>query len=92
MHPQNRLYGTSYGSAHEISNLRTFVCKRGAQSSGSRATPKTPLFCADPRYFWRVLITLHLLAHAYLAAVRSMTEEEEDAAKKGITPQVSIPS
>lgn len=29
--------------------------------------------------------TLCLLAHAYLAVVRSVVEDEEDAAKKGIS-------
>jgi SRSO17 transposase len=33
---------------------------------------------------WQRHITLCLLAHAYLAVVRSVAEDEEDAAKKGI--------
>jgi SRSO17 transposase len=41
---------------------------------------------------WQRHITLCLLAHAYLAVVRSAAEDEEDAAKKGISPQVSIQS
>jgi SRSO17 transposase len=41
---------------------------------------------------WQRHITLCLLAHAYLAVVRSVAEDEEDAAKKGISPRVSIPS
>ncbi len=32
---------------------------------------------------WQRHITLCLLAHAYLAVVRSVAEDEEDAAKKG---------
>lgn len=41
---------------------------------------------------WHRHITLCLLAHAYLAVVRSVAEQEEDAAKRGTSPQVSIPS
>ncbi len=41
---------------------------------------------------WHRHITLCLLAHAYLAVVRSVAEDEEDAAKGGTSPQVSIPS
>ena len=41
---------------------------------------------------WQRHITLCLLAHAYLAVVRSVAENEEDAAKKGTSTQVSIPS
>jgi SRSO17 transposase len=41
---------------------------------------------------WQRHITLCLLAHAYLAVVRSVAEDEEDVAKGGTSPQVSIPS
>jgi len=42
---------------------------------------------------WHRHITLCLLAHAYLAVVRSVAEDEEDAAKGGTsTTRVSIPS
>jgi SRSO17 transposase len=41
---------------------------------------------------WHRHITLCLLAHAYLAVVRSVAEDEEDAAKKGTSTQVSIQS
>jgi SRSO17 transposase len=41
---------------------------------------------------WHRHITLCLLAHAYLAVVRSVAEDEEDATKGGTSPQVSIPS
>jgi SRSO17 transposase len=41
---------------------------------------------------WQRHITLCLLAHAYLTVVRSVAEDEEDAAKKGSSAQVSIPS
>jgi SRSO17 transposase len=41
---------------------------------------------------WHRHITLCLLAHAYLAVVRSVAEDEEDAAKGGTSPRVSIPS
>ena len=41
---------------------------------------------------WQRHITLCLLAHAYLAVVRSVAEDEEDAAKGGTSPQLSIPS
>jgi SRSO17 transposase len=42
---------------------------------------------------WHRHVTLCLLAHAYLAVVRSVAEDEEDAAKKGPqTPAFSIPS
>jgi hypothetical protein len=37
-------------------------------------------------------ITLCLLAHAYLAVVRSVAEDEEDAAKRGTSTRLSIPS
>jgi SRSO17 transposase len=39
---------------------------------------------------WHRHITLCLLAHAYLALVRSVAEDEQDAAKGGTSPQVSI--
>jgi SRSO17 transposase len=42
---------------------------------------------------WHRHITLCLLAHAYLVVVRSIAEhEEEEAAKRGISAGVSIPS
>ncbi len=41
---------------------------------------------------WHRHITLCLLAHAYLAVVRSVAEQDEDAAKRGTSPQVPIPS
>ena len=41
---------------------------------------------------WHRHITLCLLAHAYLAVVRSVAEDEGDAAKRGTSPQISIPS
>ncbi len=41
---------------------------------------------------WHRHVTLCLLAHAYLAVVRCAAEDEEDAAKKGVSLQVSIPS
>jgi SRSO17 transposase len=41
---------------------------------------------------WHRHVTLCLLAHAYLAVVRSVAEDEEDAAKRGSSAQVSIPS
>jgi SRSO17 transposase len=41
---------------------------------------------------WQRHITLCLLSHAYLAVVRSVAEDEEDAAKRGTPPRVSIPS
>lgn len=39
---------------------------------------------------WHRHTTLCLLAHAYLAVVRCVAEDEEDAAKKGIAVRVSI--
>jgi SRSO17 transposase len=41
---------------------------------------------------WHRHVTLCLLAHAYLAVVRSVAEDEEDGAKRGSSAQVSIPS
>ena len=42
---------------------------------------------------WHRHIILCLLAHAYLAVVRSVAEDEENPAKRGTSPQVfSIPS
>jgi SRSO17 transposase len=41
---------------------------------------------------WKRHITLCLLAHAYLAVVRCVAEDEEDAAKKGTSTRVSVPS
>jgi SRSO17 transposase len=41
---------------------------------------------------WQRHVTLCLLAHAYLAVVRSVAEDEGDAAKRGTSPQISIPS
>ncbi|MCA1717471.1 MAG: IS701 family transposase [Actinobacteria bacterium] len=41
---------------------------------------------------WQRHITLCLLAHTYLVVVRSVAEHEEQAAKKGISARVPIPS
>jgi SRSO17 transposase len=41
---------------------------------------------------WHRHITLCLLAHAYLAVVRSVAEQEEDAAKGGISSRIRTPS
>jgi SRSO17 transposase len=41
---------------------------------------------------WQRHITLCLLVHAYLAVVRCVAEDEEDAAKKGTSARVSVPS
>jgi len=41
---------------------------------------------------WQRHITLCLLAHAYLVVVRSVAEDEEDSAKRGISALASIPS
>ena len=41
---------------------------------------------------WHRHITLCLLAHAYLAVVRSVAEDEEDTAKRGTSHRVSTPS
>jgi SRSO17 transposase len=41
---------------------------------------------------WHRHITLCLLAHAYLAALRSVADDEEASAKKGISARASIPS
>jgi SRSO17 transposase len=41
---------------------------------------------------WHRHVSLCLLAHAYLAVVRSVAEDEEDAAKGGTSTRASIPS
>ena len=41
---------------------------------------------------WHRHVTLCLLAHAYLAVVRSVAEDEEDTAKRGTSHRVSTPS
>ena len=41
---------------------------------------------------WQRHITLCLLAHSYLVVVHSVAEDEEQAAKKGISARISIPS
>jgi SRSO17 transposase len=41
---------------------------------------------------WQRHVTFCLLAHAYLAVVRSVAEDEEGAAKRGSSAQASIPS
>lgn len=41
---------------------------------------------------WHRHMTLCSLAHAYLVVLRSVAEHEEEAAKKGISARVSIPS
>ena len=41
---------------------------------------------------WHRHTTLCLLAHAYLAVVRSVAEHEEGAAKRGISKRTSTPS
>lgn len=41
---------------------------------------------------WHRHITLCMLAHAYLAVMRSVAHREECTAKKGISDRVPIPS
>ena len=37
-------------------------------------------------------VTLSMLAHAYLSVLRSVAEEEWDAAKKGIQDRIWVPN
>ncbi len=41
---------------------------------------------------WHRHTTLSLLAHAYLAVVRSVVEHEEGVGKRGISNRISAPS
>ncbi len=41
---------------------------------------------------WHRHVTLSLLAHAYLAVVRSVVAREEDAAKKGMPRSRGVPT
>src|SRR5215211_854434 len=85
-------YGPAQTSVHEL--IRIAGRRWQIEDSFSEAKGESGLDEYEVRKWdgWQRHITLCLLAHAYLAVVRSVAENEEDAAKKGTSTQVSIPS
>ncbi len=85
-------YGPARTSAHElirIAGRRWQIEDSFAQAKGESGLDEYEVRKWDG---WHRHITLCLLAHAYLAVVRSVAEREEDAAKGGSSARVSIPS
>ncbi|MCA1717382.1 MAG: IS701 family transposase [Actinobacteria bacterium] len=85
-------YGPAQTNAHEL--IRTAGRRWVIEDCFEAAKGEVGLDEYEVRKWdgWHRYITLCLLAHAYLAVVRSVAEDEEDAAKRGTSPQVSIPS
>ncbi len=85
-------YGPARTSVHElirIAGRRWQIEDNFAQAKGESGLDEYEVRKWDG---WHRHITLCLLAHAYLAVVRSVAEDEEDAAKRGTSTRVSIPS
>jgi len=85
-------YGPARTSVHEliwIAGRRWQIEDGFAQAKGESGLDEYEVRKWDG---WYRHITLCLLAHAYLAVVRSVAEDEEDAVKKGIAVGVSIQS
>jgi SRSO17 transposase len=85
-------YGPAQTKVHEL--IRIAGSRWVIEDSFGEAKGESGLDEYEVRKWdgWQRHITLCLLAHAYLAVVRSVAEDEEDAAKRGTSPQVSIPS
>jgi SRSO17 transposase len=94
--PEEIAYYLCYGPAHtSVQELIRIAGSRWRIEDGFKeAKGETGLDEYEVRKWdgWQRHITLCLLAHAYLAVVRSVAEDEEEAAKKGIVLQASIPS
>ncbi len=85
-------YGPAQTDVHELIRIagRRWQVEDGfAQAKGESGLDEYEVRKWDG---WCRHITLCLLAHAYLAVVRSVAEDEQDAAKKGIAVRVSIQS
>ncbi len=85
-------YGPSQTNAHEL--IRIAGRRWVIEDCFEAAKGEVGLDDYEVRKWdgWHRHVTLCLLAHAYLAVVRSVAEDEEDTAKRGTSPQVSIPS
>ena len=85
-------YGPARTSVHEL--IRIAGRRWQIEDSFAEAKGESGLDEYEVRKWdgWHRHITLCLLAHAYLAVVRSVAEDEEDAAKRGTSIRVSIPS
>jgi SRSO17 transposase len=92
--PEEIAYYLCYGPAHtSVEELIRIAGSRWRIEDGFKeAKGESGLDEYEVRKWdgWQRHITLCLLAHAYLAVVRSVAEDEEEAAKKGIALQASI--
>jgi SRSO17 transposase len=85
-------YGPAQTNAHElirIAGKRWVIEDSFAEAKGGSGLDDYEVRKWDG---WQRHITLCLLAHSYLVVVRSVAEDEEQAAKKGISARISIPS
>lgn len=85
-------YGPARTSVHEL--IRIAGSRWQIEDSFGEAKGEVGLDEYEVRKWdgWQRHITLCLLAHAYLAVVRSVAEDEEGAAKRGTSTRVSIPN
>ena len=85
-------YGPAHTSVHEL--IRIAGRRWVIEDSFEAAKGEVGLDEYEVRKWdgWQRHITLCLLAHAYLGVVRSVAEDEEAGAKRGISTQASIPS
>src|ERR671912_1756660 len=85
-------YGPAHTSVHEL--IRIAGRRWVIEDSFEAAKGEVGLEEYEVRKWdgWQRHITLCLLAHAYLGVVRSVAEDEEAGAKRGISTQASIPS
>lgn len=94
--PEQIAYNLCYGSAQtSVQELIRIAGRRWViEDSFEAAKGEVGLDEYEVRKWdgWQRYITLCLLAHAYLGVVRSVAEDEENAAKKGTQTRVSIPS
>jgi SRSO17 transposase len=94
--PEELAYYLCYGpSQTEVRQLIRIAGKRWNIEDGFKAAKsETGLNEYEVRKWegWHRHITLSLLAHAYLAVLRSATETTEDPAKRGLSGRSYIPS
>lgn len=94
--PQEFAYYLCYGpSQTEVRQLIRLAGKRWSIEDGFKAAKgETGLDKYEVRKWegWRRHVTLSLLAHAYLAILRSAAETDEDPAKGGTPDRTSVPS
>lgn len=94
--PQQFAYYLCYGPAQtEVRQLIRIAGKRWSIEDGFKAAKgETGLNEYEVRKWegWHRHITLSLLAHAYLAVLRSVAETAEDPAKGGISSRIHTPS